>query len=93
MTTKPCIVCGKSFPYTNPLQAICGPRCRHQRNVEHQRRYYGYQTGVIPCRICEKPFESERNRKVCSDECRVQSRRNAQKRQRANEKRRQAVWS
>lgn len=91
MAAKPCIICGESFPAKNPRRLLCGSiQCQRKRNAEHQRRYYGYETGRIHCRICGKPFEAERNRKVCSDACRQQSRRDAAKRVRENEKR---MWS
>ena len=87
-----CIECGKEFNAENPQKKICSDECRRVRNRMFQRRYFGYESGIIPCRACGKDFNAVHNQKLCSDECRKQQRRNAQRRQREEEKRLDALY-
>lgn len=85
---KNCMVCGKLFWPTHSQQTMCSDECRkehhnevtlaHYHKKQAEKRNGGHPYPERICEICEKPFWPDGpNTKTCSDECRREKKRRA----------------
>ena len=84
-----CVICGKTFETKLWAQVTCSKECsdiyRKQKAKEYRDSHKSENIKERApfhriCRICKKPFTTCKNGQfVCSDECRIKSRNEAQK--------------
>ena len=67
--TRNCVECGKEFSTYRPIQKVCSPECREQRELRRRKEWYAenreyviqmvrtynlQKSGVARCRLCGK---------------------------------------
>ena len=67
--TRNCVECGKEFSTYRPIQKVCSPECREQRELRRRKEWYienreyviqmvksnyDRKGGVARCRLCGK---------------------------------------